>query len=149
MPPLESDEEEVKEGTGLKILTPNKLLTRLLISFAQIKAGINSQKLKNEIRQILYLFYQHNKITKKSLQQFNEVIRIMEENMIVIRGPKKFCFNFDLPKDFDENLKHDIEFIIKSNESLAKIITKNETEQLLLKYKHGNNIHDNGKQQNK
>ena len=27
MPPLES-EEEVKEGKGLKILTPNKLLTR-------------------------------------------------------------------------------------------------------------------------
>ena len=44
---------------------------------------------------------------------------IMEENMIVI-----FCFNFDLPKDVDENLKWEIEFIIKSNESLAKIIIK-------------------------
>ena len=44
----------------------------------------------------------------------------MEENMIVIRDPKTFCFNFDLPKDVDENLKHKIEFIIKSNEYLAK-----------------------------
>ena len=29
MQPLEGDEEEVKEGTGLKIFTPNKLLARL------------------------------------------------------------------------------------------------------------------------
>ena len=46
------------------MLTPNKLLTRLPILLAQIKAGNNSYKLKNKIRHILYLFYQHNKITK-------------------------------------------------------------------------------------
>ena len=69
----------------------------------------------------------------------------MEENMIVIRDPKTFCFNFNLPKEVDENLKREIEFIINSNESLAEIIIKNETEQLLLKYKHGNNIHEHGK----
>ena len=34
---LESD-EEVNKGKGLKILTPSKLLTRLPILFAQIKA---------------------------------------------------------------------------------------------------------------
>ena len=45
MPPLEGD-EEVKEGKGLKILTPNKLLPRLPILLAQIKAGNNSYKLK-------------------------------------------------------------------------------------------------------
>ena len=49
--------EEVKEGKGLKILTPNKLLTRLPILLAQIKPGNNSYKLKNQIRQILYLLY--------------------------------------------------------------------------------------------
>ena len=65
MSSLESDEEEVKEKNVLKILTPNKLLTRLPILLAQIKAGNNSYKLKNEIRQILYLLYQDNKITKK------------------------------------------------------------------------------------
>ena len=64
MPPLVGD-EEVKEGKGLKILTPNKLLTRLSILLAQIKSGKNSYKSKNEIRQILYLLYQHNKITNK------------------------------------------------------------------------------------
>ena len=71
----------------------------------------------------------------------------MEENMIVIRDPKTFYFNFDLPKDVDKNLKCDIEFVIKINEFLAEIIIKNEVEQLLLKYKHGNNIHEHGKQQ--
>ena len=65
MPPLEGDEEEVKEGKGLKILIPDKLLTRLPILVAQIKAGNNSYKLKKEIRQILYLLYQHKKISKK------------------------------------------------------------------------------------
>ena len=51
MPLLEGD--EVKEGKGLKILTSNKLLTRLLVSLPQVKAVNNSYKLKNEIRQIL------------------------------------------------------------------------------------------------
>ena len=53
--------------------------------------------------------------------------------MIVTRDLKTFCFNFDRPEDVDENLKHEIEFIIKSNESLAKNKMKNETEQLLFK----------------
>ena len=38
----------------------------------------------------------------------------------MIRDPETFCFNFNWPKDVDENLKHEIEFIIKSNESLLK-----------------------------
>ena len=63
----------------------------------------------------------------------------MEENMIVIRDPKTFYFYFNWPKDVDENSKHETEFIIKSNESLAENKIKNETEQLLSKYKHGNN----------
>ena len=42
MPPLESDEEKVKGGKGLKILIPTKLFTRLPILLAQIKAGNNS-----------------------------------------------------------------------------------------------------------
>ena len=44
----------------------------------------------------------------------------MEENMIVIRDPKNFCFNIDCPKDADEDLKHEMEFIVKSNEFLAE-----------------------------
>ena len=69
----------------------------------------------------------------------------MEKLMIIIRDPKTFCFRFDLPKDVDENLKHEIEFIIKSNESFAENKIKNKTKELLLKYNHGNNIHEYGK----
>ena len=47
MPLLESDEEEVGEGTGLKVLTVNKLLTRLPLLLSQKKAESNSSKLKN------------------------------------------------------------------------------------------------------
>ena len=72
----------------------------------------------------------------------------MEENMIVIRAPKKNFFNFEWPKYVSENLKHEIEFILKTNESLAENKIKNEIEQLLLKYKHGNNSHEHRKQQN-
>ena len=58
--------------------------------------------------------------------------------MIVIKDSKTFCFNFDWPKDVDENVKHEIGLIIKSNESSADNKMKNEIEQLLLKCKHGN-----------
>ena len=41
-------------GLGLKILTPNQMLSRLPITLAQLKAENNSEKLKNKIRQLLY-----------------------------------------------------------------------------------------------
>ena len=72
----------------------------------------------------------------------------MEENMIVIRDRKNFCFNFNWTKYADENLKHEIQFIIKSDESLAENKMKNEIQQLFLKCKHGNNIHEHRKQHN-
>ena len=72
---------------------------------------------------------------------------IMEENNIVIIDLKTFRFDFDWPKDVDTNLKHEIEFIIKSNEFLAENKIKNEIAQLLSKYNHANNIHEHGKQQ--
>ena len=68
MPELESDESDSSdytEGKGLKILTPNQMLSRLPISLAQLNAGNNSEKLKNEIRQILYSLYRSKKLTKQ------------------------------------------------------------------------------------
>ena len=70
----------------------------------------------------------------------------MEENKIVTRDLKTFCFGFDWTEDVGENLKYEIEFIIKSNESLAEKKIKNEIEQLLSKYNHGKDIHEYGKQ---
>ena len=116
-----------------------KKLIRLPILLAQIKARNKSCKLKNKVRQILCILYLHKLY----------LIKMMEENMIVIRDSKTFRFNLDWGKDVDANSKHEIEYIIKSRESLAENKRKNEIEKLLLKYRHGINIHENRKQQNK
>ena len=39
--------ESYQEGEGLKILTPDQMLSILPISLAQLKAANNSEKLKN------------------------------------------------------------------------------------------------------
>ena len=52
------------QGQGLKILTPDQMFSRLPITLAQLKAGNNSQKLKNEIRQLLHSLYRSKKLTK-------------------------------------------------------------------------------------
>ena len=49
----------------INILTPKQMLQRLPIALAQVKAGNNSEKLLNEIRQIVYSLYQSKQITKK------------------------------------------------------------------------------------
>ena len=63
-----------QEGQGLKILTPNQMLSRLPISLAQLKAGNNSEKLKNEIGQILYSLYRSNKLTKQIYKSLIDTI---------------------------------------------------------------------------
>ena len=54
MPELErekpAEQEKKQKGQGLKILIPRQMLIRLAISLAQLKAGNNCEKLKNEIR---------------------------------------------------------------------------------------------------
>ena len=61
-----------QEGKSLKILTPNQMLSRLPITLAQLKAGNNSEKLKNEIRQLLYSLYRSKNMTK---QVYNNLIK--------------------------------------------------------------------------
>ena len=39
-------ENQNQSGKGLKILTPDQMLSRLPITFAQLKAGNNSKNLK-------------------------------------------------------------------------------------------------------
>ena len=63
-----------QEGQGLKILTPNQMLSRLPISLAQLKAGNNSEKLKNEIRQLLYSLYKSKKLTKQIYKSLIDII---------------------------------------------------------------------------
>ena len=54
-------------GKLLKRLTPDQRLSRLPITLAQLNAGNNSEKLKNEIRQLLYSLYRSKKLTKTNL----------------------------------------------------------------------------------
>ena len=63
-----------QQGLGLKILTPDQMLSRLPISLAQLKAGNNSEKLKNEIRQLLYSLYRSKKLTKQLYKSLFDVI---------------------------------------------------------------------------
>ena len=63
-----------QQGHGLKILTPNQVVSRLPITLAQSKAGNNSQKRKNEIRQILYSLYRSKKLTKQLYKSLVDII---------------------------------------------------------------------------
>ena len=63
-----------KSREGLKILTPNQMLSRLPIALAQLKAGNNSEKLKNEIRQLLYSLYISKKLTKQLYKSLVDII---------------------------------------------------------------------------
>ena len=57
---------EDQEGSGLKMLTPNRMLSRLPISLAHSKAGNNSEKLKSKIRRLLFSLCR-NKNNQKTL----------------------------------------------------------------------------------
>ena len=61
-------------GQGLKILTPNQMLSRLPITLAQLKAGNNSEKLKNEIRQLLYSLHRSKRLTKQLYKGLIDII---------------------------------------------------------------------------
>ena len=64
--------EQNQQEKGLKILTANQMLSRLPITLAQLKAANNSEKLKNEIRQLLYSLYRSKSMTK---QVYNNLIK--------------------------------------------------------------------------
>ena len=49
----------------LKISTPKQMLSRLPITLALLKVGNNSEKLKDEIRQLFYSFYRSKKLKKQ------------------------------------------------------------------------------------
>ena len=78
MPELESEEsaeqKRNQQRKRFKILTPNQMLSRLPISLVQLKAGNNSEKLKNEIRQLLYSLYRSKKLTKEIYKSLINII---------------------------------------------------------------------------
>ena len=56
------------------MLTPDQMFSRLSITLAQLKAGNNPQKLKCEIRQLLYSLFRSKKLTKQLLKSLVEII---------------------------------------------------------------------------
>ena len=63
-----------QQGQRLKILTPNQTLSRLPVTLAQLKAGNNSEKIKNEIRQLLYSLYRSKKFTKNIYKSLLDIV---------------------------------------------------------------------------
>ena len=66
--------------------------------------------------------------------------------MLEIKEPKTYHSDFDLHKNAEKNLKHETEFHIKYNKSLAEYKINNKIDQLLYEYKHENDIHEPRKQ---
>ena len=62
---LKFNEQNQQKGQGIKILTPNQMLNRLPITLAQLQTGNNSNKLKNEIIQLLYSLYRSKNMTEQ------------------------------------------------------------------------------------
>ena len=52
-----------QQGKSLK--TPNQMLSRLPITLAQLKTGNNYDKVKSELRQLLYSLYRSKNLTKQ------------------------------------------------------------------------------------
>ena len=63
-----------KKEKGLKILKPKKMLSRLPITLAQLKAGYNSEKVKNKVRQSLYSWYRSKNLTKQLYKSLIDII---------------------------------------------------------------------------
>ena len=67
-------EIQKQQGLGLKILTPDQMLSRLPISLAQLKTGSNSEKLKNQISQLLYSLYRSKGLTRNIYKSLIDII---------------------------------------------------------------------------
>ena len=63
-----------QQGLVLKIQTSNQMVSWSPITLAQLKAGNNSEILKNEIRQIFYSFYRSKRLTKQIYESLVDII---------------------------------------------------------------------------
>ena len=71
---LETKRKET-EGRGLEILTRKKMLQKLPIALALVRAGNNSENVLNETKQIVYSLYQSKEIIKKV---YNNIIKSIQ-----------------------------------------------------------------------
>ena len=71
---LKFNEQNQQNGQGIKILTPSQMINRLPIALAQLEVGNNSNKLKNEIRQLLYSLYRSKNMTEQTYKSLIGII---------------------------------------------------------------------------
>ena len=69
---LSEAKTKATKRTGLKILTNKRMLQRLPIALAQVKASNNSESLLNRIRQIIFSLHQSKQINTKV---YNNIIK--------------------------------------------------------------------------
>ena len=67
---------KTKYRTDLKILNTKRILQRLSVALAQVKAGNMSGNLLNQIRQIIYSLYWAKEITKKVYNNIMNSIKL-------------------------------------------------------------------------
>ena len=108
--PLSEGDEKV-EGNGILLILTyyheliiNRLLTRLPVLLAQIKAGNIFYKLKTEISQC-YIFCMSIKNNQKTLQKFNQVVLriiviIKDNKLAIITEPKTIHFESNFRRAF-------------------------------------------------
>ena len=71
---LDFNKLKQQKGQGIKILTPKQILNRLPIALAQLQAENNSNKFKNEIRQLLYSLYRSKNMTEQVYKSLISII---------------------------------------------------------------------------
>ena len=59
--------DQTQRGVGLKTLTPSQMLSRLPISLAQLKTGIDCEKLKKWNQKTIAFFVPFKKINQNNL----------------------------------------------------------------------------------
>ena len=74
MPDLESEQSAAQEKQVAKGLKIHQTKCRLPVCLAELKAGNNSEKLKNEIRQLLYSLCRSKKFTKQLYKSLVHII---------------------------------------------------------------------------
>ena len=63
------------------MLTPDQLLSRLPITLAQLKAGNNFEKLKNEIGQLLFSLCRPKKLTKQLYKSLIDITQKKKQSL--------------------------------------------------------------------
>ena len=71
--------------TSIQNIKTNPMLIRLPITLAQLQARSNSQKLKNEIRQLIYLLYSSKKLTKTIYNHLINAIQKWKRYLLTLK----------------------------------------------------------------